>query len=487
MRMNQSKATQYDAAILGGGPAGSSASGFLAKMGYNVVLFEKERFPRYHVGESLLPATTLGILNKLGAKDLIEQQGFPVKRGGTFLWGSEKEPWTFYFYNTSEIDRKIGGDPKHLHSYQVERLVFDDLLLRHAESLGVEVHEEHSFTSLTIHGQQHKAVTVTDNSGTPKTVTAKYVIDASGRNSTIRTLFGERHYDPFFKNIAIYNYFEGGERLPGDRSGNILTVAFKHGWFWYIPLSPDLTSVGLVLGREKYDELKNQGKEYRDIYLEMIQEAPMMEQFLRKATLCDREPYNKCRVDVDYSYIHSQFVHEGIFLSGDAACFIDPVFSSGVHLATYAGYLAAVAINQIETNNQSYDDATSEYNELYRREYMVFHRFLTSFYQMHTDHESYFWEARKVLEKHRGSPLDTFISIVTGTSTTGNKLFGNFNEFAANIAQGEKSLDTLIAASSGRRQPNDELEEAKQFMSPLHDSRKRLFKEHMEDEKKKEG
>lgn len=477
--MTNSGATEYDVTVLGGGPGGSSAAGFLTKLGYKVILFEKERFPRYRIGESLLPSTTLGILNMLGVKELIDAQGFPVKRGGTFLWGSEDKPWTFSFYKTSEIDKKIGEHPQFLHSYQVERTVFDNLLLRHAESLGAEVHEEHAFSSLEVVDGNMKLVNVSANDGTSKAVTSRYVIDATGRSSSIRALFGERRYDPFFKNIAIYGYFDGGRRLPGENSGNMLTVAFKDGWFWYIPVTPTLTSVGLVLGREKYDQLRAQGKDYRDIYLAMIPEAPMIEEYLEGAPPCIRAPYDKVRVDVDYSYIHSQFVKDGIFLAGDSACFIDPIFSSGVHLATYAGYLAATAINQIEREERPYEQAVYEYEDLYRREYLVFHRFLTSFYQIHTDRDSYFWEARKVLGDDKGSPLDNFISIVTGTSTTGDKLFRDFGSFSGNVKKNAESLDTLITAASGEAQPQDKLDDARAFMSHLHESRRRLFREYL--------
>src|SRR6266850_881488 len=133
--------TEYDAVVIGGGPGGSCAAGFLARFGWKVVLFEKERFPRHRIGESLLPATTMGILNKLGAMDLIEKHGFTKKYGGTFLWGKEDKPWTFNFYRTSEADATFGDHPTFLHSFQVERMIFDKLLLDHARALGAEVHQ----------------------------------------------------------------------------------------------------------------------------------------------------------------------------------------------------------------------------------------------------------------------------------------------------------------------------------------------------------
>src|SRR5258706_14028756 len=137
--------TEYDAAVIGGGPGGSCAAAFLARFGWKVVLFEKERFPRHRIGESLLPATTMGILNKLGAMDLIEKQGFTKKYGGTFLWGKEDKPWTFNFYRTSEVDATFGDHPTFVHSFQVERRIFDKLLLDHARALGAGGQEECAF------------------------------------------------------------------------------------------------------------------------------------------------------------------------------------------------------------------------------------------------------------------------------------------------------------------------------------------------------
>src|SRR5437867_2421993 len=142
------KKERRDAIVIGGGPGGASAAGFLAQKGYKVVVFEKEKFPRYHIGESLLPATTMGLLRKLGAKELVEKQGFPRKFGGTFRWGVKKEPWTFFFYKTGDAGRKLEGNPEALYSFQVERAKYDELILRHVESLGAEVHEECSLAGL---------------------------------------------------------------------------------------------------------------------------------------------------------------------------------------------------------------------------------------------------------------------------------------------------------------------------------------------------
>lgn len=464
--------TDYDALVVGGGPAGTTAAGILARLGHKVALFERERFPRHRIGESLLPATTMGILSKLGARELIEKQGFPRKYGGTFLWGSEREPWTFNFYRTSDIDRAEGDHPEYLHSFQVERQVYDELLLNHVKTLGVEVHEEALFESLDAIDAPIKTATVTIK-GEARTFRAPFVVDAGGRNSKLRPLFGERHYDPFFMNVAIYSYFEGGKRLKGERWGNILAVAFPHGWFWYIPLSETLTSVGVVMTRERYNQLKDLGEER--IFHQMVDEAPMVKEFLQSATRSTRAPYDRFRVEIDYSYIHSQFTHAGTFLCGDAACFIDPVFSSGVHLASYSGYLAANAIHDVLVGQRSYKEATTDYEQRYRREYMIFYRFLTAFYQMHTNRDSYFWEARKVLGTERGSDLDAFISIVSGQGSAAD-LFDSLENFQGSVQQGVEALSTLIARAQGETPDQGAMTKAMDFMKPLHESRRDLFR-----------
>ena len=467
--------TEYDAVVIGGGPGGSCAAGFLARSGWKVVLFEKERFPRHRIGESLLPATTMGILNKLGAMELIEKQGFTKKYGGTFLWGKEDKPWTFNFYRTSEADATFGDHPVFLHSFQVERTIFDKLLLDHARTLGAEVHEECAFQGVDDLDAEVKSVRVRLANGETTTVRTRFIVDAGGRNSLLRNRFGERHYDPFFKNVALYNYFEGGKRMPGERWGNILCFAFQHGWFWYIPLTKELTSVGLVLGREKYNEMKGLGE--REFFNQMVECAPMIKDFLATAKPCERAPYNQFRTDIDYSYIHSQFSHNGTFLVGDAACFIDPVFSSGVHLATFSAYLAASAIDGVLKKTKTYEDSAVEYEARYRREYMAFYRFLISFYELHSDHDSYFWEARKLLDRKHGTDTDAFISLVSGQSTAGDLIFSP-ETFEGTLRWGVQSLTTLISKASDRevKPTAQEIASAREFIIPTHEARHQLLK-----------
>nr|BFE50783.1 hypothetical protein GCM10017745_42100 [Saccharothrix mutabilis subsp. capreolus] len=238
---------ETDVVVVGGGPCGSTVATLVAGQGHRVVLLEKERFPRYQIGESLLPSTVQGICRLLGVSDELEAAGFPLKRGGTFRWGVNPEPWTFAF----GISPKFAGTAST--AYQVERMKFDQILLDNARRKGVDVREEHAVNDVLEEDGRVCGVTCTDASGVRREIRAKYVVDASGNTSRIHVkVGGKRQYSEFFRNIALFGYFLGGKRMPEPVSGNILAVAFEHGWFWYIPLSDELTSVGVVLHRTRW-------------------------------------------------------------------------------------------------------------------------------------------------------------------------------------------------------------------------------------------
>ena len=466
-----------DVIVIGGGPAGSSAAGFLAKKGFKVVVLEKERFPRYHIGESLLPSTTVGLLSKLGVADRVRDAGFVRKNGATFVWGKQTNPWSFVFYRTGPQDDPVQRVGSSFHAYQVERSVFDTILLDHAASLGADVHQGASVEGLDGVDDDLKVVALRSDSG--PAFRARYVVDASGRNSRVRTYFGTRHYDPLFKNLAVFRYFEGGKRQDGELAGNILTVAFNEGWFWYIPISAQRTSVGLVVARDLYDRFK--GTSAKSLFDQMVQRAPIIADFLSDATPSTEPPYDVVRTEVDFSYSHSQFAHNGIFLAGDSACFIDPLFSSGVHLATYAGYLAAEAIDSSESGRSSPDEALRTYESAYRREYAAYYRFLLAFYQMHGDPDSYFWAAHNILGDDEKSELDAFISIVSGQSTNA-ALFSSYAGLRDGVEHGARSLDTLVRRASGEDVGAHAMQDAHAFMAPIAEARRRFLEDDSPDQ-----
>jgi halogenation protein CepH len=210
--------SQYDLIVVGGGPTGSSLASFTAMAGHRVLLLERETFPRHQIGESLLPATVHGICRLLGVFEEVERRGFPRKNGGTFRWGKNPEPWTFRFSQQP-------NDP-YGYAYQVERSVFDQILLDRARTLGVDVRERHDALSVIVEDGRAVGVAYADDLGQQHTARARYVVDASGNSSHLWRLAGERVYSEFFRNVALYGYFEHGKRLPAPNQGNILSAAF---------------------------------------------------------------------------------------------------------------------------------------------------------------------------------------------------------------------------------------------------------------------
>ena len=399
----------YDVAVIGGGPGGSTVASLTAMEGHKVLLLDKDVFPRYQIGESLLPSTVHGICAMLGVRDEIEKAGFMLKRGGTFKWGTSPDPWTFAF----AISQKMAGPTSF--AYQVERMKFDTILLKNAERLGVNVRQGHRAVEVFREGDRVAGVRYLDPDGNLQEAKAKFVVDASGHTGKLHdAVGGRREYSPFFRNLALFGYFTGGRRLPKPNSGNILCVAFDSGWFWYIPLTDELTSVGAVVRRDMAAKVQGDSEA---ALTALIEECPMIKDYLAEAKRVTEGPYGQIRVRKDYSYDRTALWSPGMVLVGDAACFIDPVFSSGVHLATYGALLAARSINTTLSGLIDEKSCFDEFEARYRREFSLFRDFLIAFYQMNQNEESYFWQARKVTE-HHGSIAEAFVELVGGVSSS---------------------------------------------------------------------
>nr|WP_206314079.1 tryptophan 7-halogenase [Streptomyces coryli] len=405
--MNAATRETFDVVVVGGGPGGATLATLVAMRGHRVLVLEKETFPRYQIGESLLPSTVHGICTMTGVAEELAKAGFTRKQGGTFRWGANTEPWTFSF----SVSPKMAGATSF--AYQVERSKFDKILLDHAVSKGAQVRFQVSVTDVIEEDDRVTGVSYRDADGAVREVYAKFVVDASGNGSRIhQRVGGTREYSEFFRSLALFGYFEGGKRLPAPNSGNILSVAFGSGWFWYIPLSPTLTSVGAVVRRENADKIQGDPEQALKA---LIAECPLITEYLAGATRVTEGQYGRMRTRKDYSYHQTTFWRPGLALIGDAACFVDPVFSSGVHLATYSALLAARSINSVLAGLVPEDAAFTEFEARYRREYGVFYEFLMSFYDMHADEDSYFWSAKKVT-RNQHTELESFVELVGGVS-----------------------------------------------------------------------
>src|SRR5215472_1123755 len=403
----------FDVVVAGGGPGGSAAAALIAMQGHRVLLLERARFPRYQIGESLLPSTVHGVCALLGVKEEVERAGFQVKRGGTFRWGANPEPWTFAF----AFSRKLAGPTSF--AYQVPRERFDSILLDNTRRVGVDVREEHSVTGLVVEDGRVRGVRFRSAGGGEHEARAEYVVLATGNTDALHKHVGDRIYSEFFRNVALFGHFEGGRRVPPPNQGNILSAAFDDGWFWYIPLSDTLTSVGAVVRRDRVDVIQ-QGREAA--MRQFIDACPIIADYLSSARRVTDGIYGELRTRKDYSYANTRFWGPGIALVGDAACFIDPVFSSGVHLATYSAVLAARSINTCLSGSLPESACFEEFERRYRREFNVFYQFLLAIYDLHQDESSYFWTARKILQTGE-TDMEAFVELVAGISAPERGLF----------------------------------------------------------------
>jgi halogenation protein CepH len=304
-------------------------------------------------------------------------------------------------------------------------------------------------------------------------IRSRYVVDASGQAGLLANVVGRREYDSFFKNMALFGYFAGGRRLPPPNEGNIVSAAFSKGWFWYIPLRPDLTSVGVVLPKENLPLLRTEDR--RALYRSLISECPVIADLVGSTEMVKEGPYSELRVLRDFSFANRRYFADGAVLVGDAACFIDPVFSSGVHLATLAGLHAARAINSCIADGMTEELAFGEFERRYRREFGVFYQFLVAFYDVHQDEESYFWAARKIVDA-ANSDKDAFIRLVAGVSSEDER-FSSVHRFVDSTIDESRILTHASKLDSNWAERDPELAaRAVEHLAVLGRERGELFK-----------
>ncbi len=393
-----------DVVVIGGGPGGSTVATMLARKGWHVVLFEREHFPREHVGESLLPAS-LPVLEELGVLPAVQEAGFLPKRGATMVWGKDPGPWSWYFRETNQ---------QYPHAYQVWRPHFDQLLLDNSRAHGVEVREGHHVVDVLFDEGRAAGVRYTVDDGGIRSAQSRFVVDASGQGALLGRRLQVRRWDPFFQNLAVYGYFTGAERLPEPDATNIFIESYAHGWFWHIPLHTGWMSVGTVVdSRTGQEGLRQHGPQ--GFLQEQIAQAPYTTHMLRQAELVSGPVVVK-----DWSYVSEEVVGDGYILVGDAACFVDPLFSAGVHLALTAGVLAAAYVTTALKDPSMHEAAGRVYKELYDKEYDHFRAMAQLFYASNRTVDSYFWEARRLLGMPDTlSPRHTFIRAVAGQPPRG--------------------------------------------------------------------
>lgn len=322
----------YDVIVMGGGPAGSSVASMLAREGRQVILFEKEVFPRHHIGESLM-TDTYWTFRRMGLLEKLKASPFVRKYSVQFANAAGKESRPFYFFESVHHESAV--------TWQVTRAEFDKLLIDHAADSGVTVHQGVLVKQVLFEGDQAVGVEVQMEDGSREKFFAKVVVDATGQAAMLSNKFRWRVRDPKLKKAVLYSYWKGAHREPDLNGGATLVLRTEkgsNGWFWYIPLENDITSVGIVADPEYL--VQGRGQDLAKIYNEEIE----------KCGPCKKRVEGGERVDkiysiLDYSYRSKQNAGNGFIIIGDAYGFLDPIYSSGVLLALKMAELAADAIH----------------------------------------------------------------------------------------------------------------------------------------------
>jgi flavin-dependent dehydrogenase len=338
---------ECDVVVIGGGPAGSTISSLLARSGKRTVVLEKERFPRFHIGESLLPLN-LPLFDRLGVADDVHRIGV-YKPGAELISDEHNAATTFRFADNPGLS--IG------HSYQVRRSEFDKVLLDNSRRIGVEVIEGARVTEVDLNGGREARVTATGNHRTT-TWSARFVVDASGRDTLLADRLGLKRINKRNNTAAVFGHFGNVPRRPGDKAGMITVHLFEHGWFWMIPLPEDVMSVGVV-GTQAF--FKSRKGSLDVLFANAVAATPSL-----AAHMTNAKPLGPLTACADYSYDSRSYVGDDHILVGDAAAFIDPLFSSGVMMAMSSAAIGATVVEGLLDGQQPRERLARDYERKIR-------------------------------------------------------------------------------------------------------------------------
>jgi halogenation protein CepH len=387
---------EFDVVVCGGGPAGAAVAALLASRRHRVLLLEAKRFPRYHVGESLIPGG-IHVLRELGVLDKVDRHGFIEKRGNTYVWGRSRVPWSIAFAE-ADIDA---------YAYQVVRSEFDLILLQHAEECGATVRQEHIVLKPVFDGNRCSGVSYSTPGGEQLAVRAAWTVDATGQSCILGRHLELRVMDQILNNVAFWSYYRDADLLPAPQSGYTLSASVSDAWIWYIPLHDGRTSVGVVTGLDVLS--KESTVSPQRVFETRIAESSLVSQLLRKAKRCDRVYTAR-----DWSYRCKQVVGSGWLLVGDAAGFVDPILSTGCGLALQAAHAAAQVLHICLTGGDA-SGATRTFEGFYQDYIGQFFDFVHYFYDANRHLDSYYWQARRILDPARNiTARNAFIRLISG-------------------------------------------------------------------------
>ena len=356
---------QFDVIVIGGGPGGRSSSTFLAKAGRKVLVLEKEIFPRFHIGESLLPYNR-AIFEELGLTETLSQQGFPRKFGAQFYIANGSKSVKFVFGK--------GVFTRETETIQVERATFDHILLKNARAKGADVREGWTVTRFD-EKPDGVEVQATAPDGQTHLFRAAFLIDASGRGNMTGNQEGLRVVHPHLKKLAVFGHFKNVRRAEGPEGGDTIIVRLENKWFWLIPVSAEKTSVGCVMDQSEFAARKETPQQ---IFETIWKSSLVLRDRMERADLV-----GTFQTTSDFSYYNKRYVGQRLLRVGDAAGFMDPMFSAGVFLAMYSGRLAARTIDQLLTSGGRRTEARLNAYETRMRRSMRFywemvHKFYTT-------------------------------------------------------------------------------------------------------------
>jgi flavin-dependent dehydrogenase len=354
----------YDVVIVGGGPAGSTAAAVLGLAGRKVLLLEKEKFPRYHIGESLLPFCYFP-MQRIGMIDRMKASHFPKKYAVQFVTIDGRVSTPFYFFKHMDHEAAV--------TWQVVRGEFDRMLLENAAEKGATVRLGVEVVDFLRADGTVQGVIASDGDGRTIEVRAPMTIDASGRGALAIKRNGWRKWDPQLNKTALWTYFRGAKRDPGIDAGST-TVAFlpERGWFWYIPLPDDVVSVGVVAEK---DYLFGESNDSAHVYWREVNKNAWIQDHLAPGRQCEGYFATK-----EYSYRSEHSAEDGLVLVGDAFAFLDPVFSSGVYLAMRGGELVADTVDRALDENDFSAERFTAYSERMCREIESMRKLVYAFY-----------------------------------------------------------------------------------------------------------